>query len=481
MNSRSIILILSILYLTTSINELFAQTLKRSSTNLEYGAHRLGRRNDDVMMKWRNYGLGQFIHWGLYAIPGGFWNGKYYPGAAEWIRSWDGMPNDAYDNLYKQFDPKKFDAEQWADMAQNMGSKYMIITTKHHDGFCLWPSKYTDYTIANTPYKKDLIQPLVDAYDNRGIDVYLYFSVMDWNHPGWRYQIESKEDSIAFESFKKFTRNQLLELLEKYPKAKGLWFDGTWDKAWVQQAAFCDELEKEMRAIHPGLIIGSRFRADENGKRHFDTNGDLMGDYEQGWERKIPNSIADTHDTDWDCVMTIPENIWGYHSEWRGHIKTTTELLEMMAKCISLDGNFVPNFGPNKEGTFRSEEVKIAKEIGAWMKMNGEAIYDCGYTPLEKQDWGYYTLNRKTNQLNMVVFNFPTSGKLRVKVPVAHELINAFGLNNKNKKLRIEEINQDNYFIHLEGPNPTQPTVYVIELKKLEFNTKTGKYEKAKT
>ena len=128
-----------------------AQT-RRASIPLQHGAHRIGNRTDADMERWRQHGLGQFIHWGVYAIPGGFWEGKCYPGAAEWIRSWKEMPKDAYDSLYKQFNPTSFDAKAWAKQARQMGANYMIFTTKHHDGFCLWPSKYTDYTIL--PIKK---------------------------------------------------------------------------------------------------------------------------------------------------------------------------------------------------------------------------------------------------------------------------------------------------------------------------------------
>jgi alpha-L-fucosidase len=343
---------------------------------LEHGAHRIGKRTDVDMQHWREYGLGQFIHWGVYAIPGGHWNGKTYNGAAEWIRSWKEMPKAAYDSLYMQFNPSAFNANDWAKKAQKMGAKYVIITTKHHDGFCIWPSKYTDYTIKNTPYQKDILKQLVDEYNKNGIDVYLYFSIIDWNHPGYRSVIKSKEDSAAYERFKQFTRNQIVELLTNYPTTKGLWFDGTWDKAWVNQAKFADELDAELRDLHPGLIIGSRFRPDEYGKRGTDSNGNLLGDYEQGWERDLPTKIEDVHGNDWEGVMTIPENQWGYHSEWKGYVKSSFNLIEMLVKSVSLNGNFVLNFGPDGKGNIRPEESKIAKEIGDWMKINGEAIYN---------------------------------------------------------------------------------------------------------
>ncbi|WEK19554.1 MAG: alpha-L-fucosidase [Candidatus Pedobacter colombiensis] len=447
---------------------------------LRHGSHRIGKRTDEVMQKWRGYGLGQFIHWGLYAIPGGEWNGKQYNGAAEWIRSWNGISKSTYDSLIYRFNPVNFNANEWAATAKQMGAKYVTITTKHHDGFCLWPSKSTSYTIANSPWKKDIMKPLVDAYDKAGIDVILYFSIMDWNHPGWRYDIKTKEDSIAFEGFKQFTRNQLIELLTMYPTAKGLWFDGTWDKSWVKQAEFADQLETEMRKLRPGLIIGSRFRADENGKRHFDSNNVLMGDYEQGWERKLPSKIEDVHGNDWDCVMTVPENQWGYNKAWKGHIKTANELIEMTAKSVSLGGNFVLNFGPQGDGAIRKEEKQLAMQIGNWMKTNSEAIYNCQYAGLEKQDWGYFTQKTGSNKLYMIVFNIPVSGAYRVKLPAKMGIAKAYPLAKPAQSLTTEEIHTNEYFIQLKNQALDQPFVIVLETTNTTGNS-GNVYDKAKT
>ncbi|WP_316842303.1 alpha-L-fucosidase [Pedobacter gandavensis] len=463
-----------------SLQPLMAQqTSPKEKINLTHGAHREGKRSDAAMEKWRGYGLGQFIHWGLYAIPGGEWNGKQYNGAAEWIRSWNGIPNSTYDSLIYKFNPKSFDATAWAKSAKQMGAKYVTFTTKHHDGFCMWPSKFSKYTVAQSPYKKDIVKAVVDAYDKEGIDVILYFSVMDWSNPDWRYDLKTKGDSVAFERFKKFTRNQLIELLTNYPKAKGLWFDGTWDKSWVKQAAFADELETEMRKLRPGLIIGSRFRADENGRRHFDSNGVLMGDYEQGWERKIPNKIEDVHGNDWDCVMTVPENQWGYNKAWNGHIKTTNELLEMTAKCVSLGGNFVLNFGPQGDGAIRKEELALATQIGDWMKVNQDAIYNCGYAAYDKQDWGYFTKKTGSDQIYMVVFNPPISGALRVKTPAKTSISKAYLMADPGQTFLPEEISNNEYFLHLKKKDHQQPFVIVLETVKKQDNNGT-KYEKAK-
>lgn len=390
--------------------------------DLKYGPLNPGKRTDADMQRFREYGLGQFIHWGVYAIAGGEWNGVKAPTASEWIRVWSGNTaptnwQQTYDNLYKQFNPKNFDAKRWARQAKQMGARYMIITTKHHDGFCLWPSKYTGYTIAQTPYKKDIVKQLVDAYTAEGIDVYLYFSIIDWNNKDYRTSAPQTEaEKESYNRFLTFTRNQLLELINNYPQIKGFWFDGTWDKSWIAAYKYTYQLEKDLRAAHPGLIIGSRFRNDEHGKRHFDSNGDLLGDYEQGWERKLPAKYEWLNGNDWDCVMTIPPNGWGYIKDWsQFYTKTAYDLLDMLMQSVSMGGNFVLNFGPDGNGQMHTGENKLAKEIGDWMKGNSEAVYGVTHAPLEPSPYGYYT--QKGTALYLTIFNRPVNNLVRIKIP----------------------------------------------------------------
>lgn len=453
-----------------------AITQPKEKIPLQHGAHREGKRMDAAMNHWRGYGLGQFIHWGLYSILAGDYNGKHYSdagGAAEWIRAWKEVPNTVYDNLYKQFNPASFHPGKWAAMAKQMGAKYVTFTTKHHDGFCLWPSKYTEYDIANTPYKKDIVGPIVEAYTKAGIDVYLYYSILDWHHPDWRYDLKSKEDTITFNQFKLFTKNQLAELLINYPQIKGFWFDGTWDNSWKKSGAFSDSLEQYLKTIHPGLIIGSRLRADEKGVRGFDSNGNLIGDYEQGWERKLPKTFADTHGNDWEAVMTIPENGWGFSKTWLGHWKTTGELLEMMAQTVSLDGNFVLNFGPMADGRFRPEEQQNAREIGEWMKINSTAIYNCDYAGWEKEDWGYYTKKTGDNKVYMLVFNVPVSKSIKIKPSDKTRVTKAYLLTESNKELWLEQLDYGASFIHLPKTiNLNKPFIIVLETKAGNENNK---------
>ncbi len=444
----------------TGIDESMAQK------EVKYGQYNGLPRQDQAMQKWRENRFGQFIHWGLYAIPGGVWEGKTYPYASEFLKGSAKIATSTWDSLIHQFDIPKYNPKEWAMIAKNMGVKYVTITTKHHEGFCLWPSEYTDFDIENTPYKKDLLREFVDAYTAVGIDVNLYYSVLDWHHPDWRYDIKNDEDKAAFERFKEFTKSQLVELVTRYPEAKGLWFDGTWDNSWKKNGQFSYELEKLLKNKRPGLVVNSRMRADEHGSRHFDSNGILMGDYESGYERRLPNPTdKEVLTRDWECCMTIPENQWGYHKDWSiSHVKSPMELVEMLVQCTSQNGNFLLNFGPMGNGDIRSEERKIAQEIGEWMKVNSEAIYGCGPADLEKQDWGYYTFNEKNGKVYMAVFNNPVLGKYKIRLPKSHTLKKASLLTKQGEELDIEQISPTDYFIVPNKINNKEPFVIILEI-----------------
>lgn len=455
----------------------------KDSIPLKYGDHHPGIRRDPAMNHWRQMRFGEFIHFGLYSILGGTWQGKHYNGAAEWIKAWAHIPDSAYFALIHQFNPVNFDAGKWAAMAKQMGVKYLRITTKHHEGFCLWPSQYTDFDIASSPYKKDFLGELVKACDKEGIDISFYYSVLDWHHPDWRYTIKTKEDSLAFERYKLYVKNQLTELLERYPSVIGLWFDGTWDKSWESNGKFSYELAQYLKKIHPGLIINSRMRADDYGKRHFDSNGHLMGDYASGWERKLP-PVTDTEviNYDWECIMTIPGNQWGYNAIWNGHVKTPIELIEMMAHTVSMGGNFMVNFGPKPDGTFREEEKLTAKIIGGWMDVNGAAIYGCDHAKnWKKQDWGYYTSDTAQDKVYLIVFNTPVSGLLRIETPKNIKITRDYSITAPDANLKLENIGKNEYFIHLKEKTYNQPYVIVLEIQKKLNDSKDGHYQPAKT
>jgi alpha-L-fucosidase len=229
-------------------------------------------------------------------------------------------------------------------------------------------------------------------------------------------------------------------------------------------------------------VIGSRFRADENGKRHYDTNGDLIDDYDQRWERALPENIAQTNGADWDCVMTLPENQWGYQRNWRGHIKTPYELLEMAVNAVSMGGNFVVNFGPDGMGNIRPEEAHVATETGKWMKVNGEALYGAAPATLKKEGWGYYTL--KGDRLYLTVFNRPIDNRVRIELPRGWKQPSSAKFLDGGKQAELIDAGRNKANDHLwQVAVPAKfksdkPFVIVLELGD---NHDTGEYDQART
>lgn len=442
---------------------------------LKYGAQRTEKRDDEAMRRFRDHRVGAFIHWGLYSMAGGEWKGKIYPGAAEWLKAWAKVPADEWLAQMDRWNPTGFDAREWARMMKAAGFRYVKITTKHHEGFCLWPSATTPYTVANTPCGRDLLGELVKAFNDEGLDVHFYFSVMDWSNPDYRTQLNCREDSTAFERFKRFTEAQLRELATRYPSVKDFWFDGTWDASVKGNGAWTLQLENMLKDLVPGVTVNSRLRADERGSRHFDSNGRLMGDYESGYERRLPDPVRDLQVTlrNWEACMTVPENQWGYHKDWSlSYVKPPVEVLRRVVHAVSMGGNMAVNFGPDGTGRFRQEEKELAEWLGNWMLHNGEAIYGCGYAGFEKADWGYYT--RKGDTVYMIVFNQPFGCRLRVKTPAGTAVRGASLVDGT--PVGFMETARDEYNVNtVESSEP-----YVIRLS-IDAGSAEGKYRDALT
>ena len=264
----------------------------------------------------------------------------------------------------------------------------------------------------------------------------------------------------------------------RYPTVKDFWFDGTWDESIKKNGWWTAHAERMLKELIPGVTVNSRLRADDYGKRHFDSNGHLMGDYESAYERRLPDPVKDLQVTkwDWEACMTLPENQWGYHKDWSlSYVKNPVEVLERIVHAVSMGGNMVVNFGPQADGDFRTEEKEIAKAIGKWMQKNGECIYACDYAGWEKQDWGYYT--RKKNSVYMIVFNRPYSKQLTVKVPKETQIINAVLLNGE--KMKVTETARNEYNVGVPKQDFQEPFVIKLEIK--SSKTSTNKYHEALT
>ena len=205
----------------------------------------------DARMKWwREARFGMFIHWGLYAIPAGEWNGEIRYG--EWIRTSAQIPLDVYDKFIDQFNPEKFNAEEWVTIAKEAGMKYIVITSKHHDGFCLFDSKHTDFDVMSTPFKRDIMKELAEACRKEGIKICWYHSIMDWHHPDYlprrEWEKDRSSDNADFARYIQYMKNQLQELLTKYGEIGVLlWFDGEWESTWNRN--YGQDLYKYVRGL----------------------------------------------------------------------------------------------------------------------------------------------------------------------------------------------------------------------------------------
>lgn len=395
------------------------------TTELLHGAQRTGRRDDAAIRRWRGHRLGQFIHFGLYSLPAGTWAGETVDFAAEFLPSTAKVPPQEWARLADDFRLEGFDAERWADHAVAAGAGYVTITTKHHEGFCLWPSRLTRFTIAQTPYGRDLLGELVAAYDRRGIDVHLYYSVLDWHHPDWRYREESPEDAQAGERYRAFALGQLEELAHRYPSVKGFWFDGTWDDSVRLHGAWTHQVEDALKAAIPGVLVNSRLRADELGNRHFDANGAMMGDFESGYERRLPEPWnTEVLQRDWEACLTIPQHTWGHHAgEWaRASRKDWRDLVDHLAHTVSRGGNLLLNVGPRGDGSFDPDDLAVTARVGDWVERHAAAIRGADAEPrLEPPGWGYYT-HGADGRSHAVITRTPTSRRVRLEAPAGLRL-----------------------------------------------------------
>lgn len=446
--------------------------------SLKYGAQRIQRRDDPRMRDFRSDRVGQFIHWGLYAIPAGRWKGRTYDFAAEFLpKSADIAPAE-WERLVDEFAAPDFDATEWARMAKQLGARYLTITTKHHDGFCLWPSEHSDLTIAQTPFGRtgrDLLAELIDAYTNEGLSVHLYYSVLDWHHPDWRYRIETPEDEAAFARYLEFASAQLRELATRYPQVRGFWFDGTWDASVKDNGWWTLEVETMLKDLIPGALVNSRLRADDHGARHFDSNGSMMGDFESGFERRLPNPWDPVViQRDWEACMTLTQGSWGRHVSTRVEAtrKSPAEVTELIAHAVSRGGNILLNFGPDGRGSIVPEERALAESVGNWLANCGEAIYGCSFaTGWNPPTWGHFTADNRTGTVYAIVTNPPVSGVAVVQVPEGTTLAS---ITRVGSDAPIEAVEREQRQIALTVDRTTpMPEVFAITVVTAEGRPRT--------
>jgi len=326
---------------------------------------------DARMDWWRDATFGMFIHWGAYAVPAGIYKEKPVKGIGEWIMHNSNIPIPEYEEFVKQFNPKDFNAKQWVSIAKNAGMKYIVITSKHHDGFCLWESKITNYDIMDfSPFKRDILKELSDACKEAGIKMCFYHSIMDWHQPDAESKKSYTHQNTTNPDFAKYRENylkpQLAELIQKYDPAV-IWFDGEWIPEWTEEQG--KDLYNFLRNLKPDIIVNNRVGKGRQGMNGMNKYQDAAGDFGTP-EQEI---LEGTSNLDWESCMTINDT-WGYKlndKKWKSSKVLIDNLIDIAAK----GGNYLLNVGPTAAGIIPEESVERLEDMGEWLKINGEAVY----------------------------------------------------------------------------------------------------------
>jgi alpha-L-fucosidase len=372
---------------------------------------------DARMAWWREARFGMFIHWGLYAVPAGDYKGKRSERIGEWIMEWANIPRAEYEQFAPRFNPVKFDAAQWVRIAKDAGMKYIVITSKHHDGFSMYDSAVSKYDIVDaTPYKKDPMRALADESRKQGLKFAFYYSIMDWHHPSQYVNAPGKHADAGHRvtemrdgrkaEYVDYMKAQLRELVANYDPAV-LWFDGEWVEWWTEEDG--QDLYKYVRSLKPDIIINNRVGKGRKGMEGLNkTDREYSGDFGTP-EQQIP--AAGLPGVDWETCMTMNDT-WGFKS-YDHNWKSPETLVRQLVDSASKGGNYLLNVGPTADGEIPAASVERLAAMGRWMRVNGEAIYGTTASPFSTQlAWGRAT--RKGNALYLHVFNWPAGGVLQV-------------------------------------------------------------------
>ena len=387
--------------------------------------------------------FGLFIHWGPFSIPG----------AGEWVMNNRNINVKDYTRLMNFFDPIQFDAARWVSMTKNAGMKYITLITRHHDGFSMWDTKFSDFNIINTPYHKDIVRMIADECHKQRIKLFLYYSLLDWRREDYSYWTGNTGHGTGrvvhgkWDDYIQFMKNQLTELLTNYGEIAGIWFDGYWDQLdnsnhdnptpridWHFR-----EIYDLIHKLQPQCLVGNNHHITPLPGEDFQMfEKDLPGDNTTGFGGASVSPLP------LETCETI-NNSWGFNIT-DDKYKSEKELIDYLVKAAGYNANFLLNIGPMPDGEIQPEFIDRLKSIGNWLKQYGECIYGTKGNIIPPQEWGVVTTKNKL--LFAHILKRPSQSY--IFIPVPQQKINSATLFADNKNLKFKQ-QPEGVFIYTDG------------------------------
>jgi alpha-L-fucosidase len=372
--------------------------------------------------------FGLFIHWGIFSILGD----------GEWVMNNENIPVKDYTRLVDFFNPLEFDAHEWVSMAKDAGMKYITLITRHHDGFSMWNTKYSDFNIMNTPYKKDVVKMIADECHKQHIKLFLYYSLLDWHREDYPHetgrtgQKTGRTGKGDYAHYLQFMKNQLTELLTNYGEIAGIWFDGHWDQTKPEGQKdrasridwHYDEIYSLIHRLQPQCMIGNNHHLTPFPGEDFQMfERDLPGENKSGLSFQKPSDKLPLE------TCETMNGSWGFNIK-DDKYKSVNQIIHYLVNAAGRNANFLLNIGPMPNGKIQNEFTDTLKQVGKWMRQYGKSIYGTRGNIMPPQDWGVVTSKDKTIYIHILKNTGQTS-------------IHIQGINDKIKNCQLMDTNQN--------------------------------------